>query len=171
MLENVPSTSTYVLGINFKSLDVSIALDIARVAWDAFISRGQQSRLRMTVGNEPDQWGWTAEVYKPLMAEFLNTLQSELDLPKNWFQVGDLANPPDPAVTGQNYTNTFLLRRLLQLGLGDTNDIWTMSQHAYPFSICSSMSINSCTLLFLSNFAADQISKTKPPSMPHFPIF
>lgn len=50
MLENVPSTSTYVLGINFKTLNVSIALDIVQAAWDAFISHGQQSRLRMTVG-------------------------------------------------------------------------------------------------------------------------
>jgi hypothetical protein len=38
------------LGINFKTLNVSIALDIVQAAWDAFISHGQQSRLRMTVG-------------------------------------------------------------------------------------------------------------------------
>lgn len=141
LLQNVPSSSKFVMGLNLKTLNVSIALETARAAWNAFSSQGQQSRLHMTVGNEPDQWGWGAEDYEPHVAEFLQTIQSELDLPKNWFQVGDLANAPDPQIVGQNWTNTFLLRRLLELGVGDAGDVWTMSQHTYPFSVCTGMLI------------------------------
>ena len=62
MLENVPPSTQIVFGLNFQTLNVTIALESARAAWQAFIRHGQEKRLRMTVGNEPDQWGWYAHL-------------------------------------------------------------------------------------------------------------
>jgi hypothetical protein len=86
------------------------------------------------------------------MALFLSTLQSELSLPKNWFQVGDLANPPIPQLVYDDYTNTFRLPRLLELGIAETDNTWTMSQHFYPFSMCSPAKAENATLPRLLNY-------------------
>jgi hypothetical protein len=60
LLENVPINTQFVFGLNFETLNVTIALQTARAVWQAFLGRSQEERLRMTVGNEPDQWGWYA---------------------------------------------------------------------------------------------------------------
>lgn len=92
-----------------------------------------------------------AESYEPQMKRFLDTLQSTLNLPRKWFQVGDLANPPIPQYVYQDYNNTFRLPRLLQLGIAESDNAWTMSQHFYPFSMCSSQTAANATLPRLLN--------------------
>lgn len=133
--ENIPSGQQFTFGLNLGFNDVKVPL--AEVA--AAEQYMEPARLyAYELGNEPDFFGtsqrprpWNVQTYAAQQVNWTEQLQKEITHPNHDFQLGAFAQLPV-------WQGNFSLEELVKLGVPQTlGDVKSMSDHTYPFSMCS----------------------------------
>ena len=137
--ENAVSNQQFIFGLNFGQ--DNLAYPFAEV--EAAESLLRPSRLyAYELGNEPDFYSatqrprlWNVDTYAQEQLDWISVLKTKVLNRSHGFQLGALAQEPI-------YQGNFSLAELTKMNLPKTlGNVKSYSDHTYPFSICTSMSI------------------------------